>query len=252
MKRQLTLGRLLREMWHKILLQFWLRRGQPRASFMGPYRGLTFRYVPQMHSFDMLKVYYAAFEPEVTTWLTQNIQPGMSVLVAGGFTGVHVLHIARLLQGQGRMDVFEGWPENYAVMLDHLQLNRAQINMDLIHAHPLCLAETEGTTVMVPGPDDSSNHLAWTDDAQAGGQEIAAISVDAFWETTGDCFDLVILDVEGWELPILRGSRQVLAACRPTLIIEHHNMPEVAPWLQNNNYSVQPLGKRHLLGQPSR
>jgi hypothetical protein len=58
---------------------------------------------------------------------------------------------------------------------------------------------------------------------------------------------VVLVDVEGGELAVLRGAEQLLRTCRPKLILEHHGQAtDLVAWLSIMDYRVEHVGGRHL------
>lgn len=230
---------------HSILAHTLLRQGTVRQVPLGPYRGLKFYMSEPMMS--RLGTFYRAYEPDVSAWLSEQIQPGMTVYIVGGHIGIHVLHVARLLQGQGRVIVFEGWPENYAALQRNVELN-LQLQVD-IALEQQCIAAAPGLIRMAQGSSDGKHHIAAGDEAQT--IEVPATSLDAYWQSTNACPDMILIDIEGFELDALKGGEKLLATCKPVLVLEHHGEDAaLTGWLSVHNYRVDTLGRRHLVARP--
>jgi FkbM family methyltransferase len=230
---------------HSILAQTLLRQGTVRQVPLGPYRGLKFYMSEPMMS--RVGTFYRAYEPDVSDWLTTHIQPGMAVYIVGGHIGIHVLHVAQLLQGQGRLVVFEGWPENHAALQRNFSLNpQLQVNITL---EPQCIAAAPGMIQMAQGSSDGKHHIAAEGEAQT--LEVPATSLDAYWQATNACPDVVLIDIEGFEMDALKGAENLLDACKPVLVLEHHGADAaLTGWLSVRNYRVDTLGRRHLVARP--
>jgi FkbM family methyltransferase len=250
MASKIKLRNIPRSIFYRILRAVWLRQNEVHTSWWGPFRGLRFRYVrPQMFNWDALILYHGDPEPSVTRYLTRTIRPEMTVYMAGGYIGQYALLIARLMQGRGRVYVLEGWPQNFEVLQDNIRLN-PQVTTP-ITAQPACVAETSGRGIMIRGPYDNMNYLGGGDTASESGVEVPTVAFDDLWTQTGQCPSLLLLDIEGSELDALKGSQALLAACKPLLLLEHHNKAaELHAWLTERGYRVEPLGRRHLIGQP--
>jgi FkbM family methyltransferase len=75
-----------------------------------------------------------------------------------------------------------------------------------------------------------------------GSGDIPVVTIDDFGLTR--C-DLIALDVEGYELPALKGAEQTLERCRPVLVIETkghgerygYSDEDLAQWLQDRGYT---------------
>ncbi len=236
--------RTLKRRFHSMLARTWLRPGTIRTVPLGPYRGLKFIISPPMLS--RLGVFYRAYEPEVSAWLAECVRPGMTVYVVGGHIGIHVLYIARLMQGGGHVDVFEGWPDNYATLQRNIDLNR-HLTVE-INAQPVCITAVPGTVRMAQGSADGKHHIAAAADESV--LEVPAVTLDVFWQSTNQCPDVILIDIEGYEPDALTGGEALLAACKPILVLEHHGKEAALnKWLNERGWRVEPLGRRHLVAR---
>ena len=225
------------------LAAVWLREGSVRRSWFGPYRGLKFALTGP--GFTRLGVFYHAYEQSVMDWLTSAVRPGMTVYVVGAHVGIHVLYIAGLLKGQGKLVAFEGWPENYAVLKQNVALN-SQLGVEIIPVQQ-CVARESGSIVMARGGSDGKHHIAGEGEGDAETLEVPATSLDDFWAKTGVCPDLILIDIEGYELDALQGAEKLIQACKPRLVLEHHNRADILlDWLAGHDYVVQLHDKRHI------
>jgi FkbM family methyltransferase len=237
--------RQIKRSLHKLLARTLLRQGTVRQVPIGPYRGLRFYLSEPMMS--RLGAFYRAYEPEVSEWLAEFVQPGMTVCIIGGHIGIHVLYVARLLQEQGRVVVFEGWPENYAALQRNIGLNE-QLNVEIL-LEPQCIAAAPGTIQMAQGASDGKHHIAAGGEAQT--LAVPATTLDAFFGTAAVCPDMILIDIEGFELDALKGGENLLAKCRPVLVLEHHGADAaLTGWLSVRSYRVDMLGRRHLVARP--
>jgi FkbM family methyltransferase len=225
------------------LAAVWLREGTIRRSWFGPYRGLKFALTGP--GYTRLGVFYHAYEQSVTDWLKSAVQPGMTIYVVGAHVGIHVLYIASLLKGQGKIYAFEGWPENLAVLKQNIALN-AQLGVEIVPVQE-CVARESGTITMARGGSDGKHHIAGDGESNAETLEVPATSLDDFWAKTGACPDLILIDIEGYELDALQGAEKMIRACKPRLVLEHHNRADaLLKWLADHDYTVQRQDKRHI------
>jgi FkbM family methyltransferase len=170
-------------------------------------------------------------------------EPGASVIDIGTNIGEVLLNLARRVGPDGRAIGFEPNPQTYALCLENLALNpslRAEL-------HPLALGDSEGELTF--GRPCASN---------SGGDRVmhegpGTIRVPV---TTFDCFaaiaglqkvDLIKIDVEGFEMHVLRGAEDVIQRFRPTLFVElsDHNLREqggtaneLIEWLEQHAYDI--------------
>lgn len=107
-----------------------------------------------------------------------------------------------------------------------------------IHAINCAVGATnERVTMYTPGNDEEARHTATisSENPVAGVSDaiqtqVEQVSLDAFFESEieeGDSIDLVKIDVEGYELPVLQGGRRLIDAFYPIIICE-------IEWRHNN------------------
>ena len=148
--------RILKNIVYHIIRTFWLRKGTVRTVPVGPYQSIRFELSAIMQR--RIEVFFRAYEPNVTAWLEQTIKPGMTVYVVGAHVGIHVLYIARLLQGQGHIYAFEGWPENFALLQRNIALNdHLETGITSVQS---VVSEKSGKINMASGGSDGKHHIA--------------------------------------------------------------------------------------------
>lgn len=150
--------------------------------------------------------------PDVSALREQGLLAGATVFDLGAHQGMVALVLADLVGPTGKVIAVEAEAHNASVAERNVALNGAE-NVVVVHAAAAkecgLLRLTEGLNGMVePG-------------AVLGTVEVPAITVDALALRHG-APDVVLVDVEGFELEVLRGARQTLAARKPVLTVEVH------------------------------
>ena len=231
---------------HTLLTTAGFRAGAIRKAFMGPYHGLNFHLTPPMAG--RLRIFYTGYEPEVQVWLKQNIRPEMTVFIVGAHAGIHVLYVARLLQECGRVYAFEGWKENFAALKANIAVNPTL--QSLIFPIAACVSSESGTLLMAEGTSDGKHRVATGSDDDQPQASVEAVALDDFVAEKQVVPDLILMDIEGHELYALNGSTELINAHKPLLLLEHHeNWQALQEWLRENDYRVESLGRRHLVGR---
>lgn len=166
-----------------------------------------------------------AYEPRLLRSYRPLLRAGDVVWDIGANIGAHTLHFARLVGPTGRVFAFE--PTDFAFA--KLRINAA-LNPNLaprIDARNLFLVDQAEVppppTVFASWP--VGPHAAVVDPEHFGRpmqlSTAHAVTGDDFAKAVGlDRLDLVKLDVDGHELPVLRGLRATLARLRPRLMVE--------------------------------
>jgi len=117
-----------------------------------------------------------------------------------------------------RAVAIEPSPVAYPVLLDQLRLNpRASVT-------PLNLAvgDTEGQIEMAIRGNHAVTAFGFYEDLSAVRRTVPIRTVDAVCHEHSFAPDLMKIDVEGYELSVLRGARGILERCSPLLLLEIH------------------------------
>jgi len=168
------------------------------------------------------------YEADEIAFLSTCLEPDSVVLDIGANVGLMTTPLARrlhLLGGRGRVIAFEPVPVNAERLRRNVAINHLDGRVDVVE---LALGETEGRAVMVKeGPAGSSDNalVALTADSEAGGVSAELATADSVLDEFAlERVDLVKIDVEGYEVPVLRGARRLLAQHRPIVYGEFHNV----------------------------
>lgn len=152
--------------------------------------------------------------PERAT-LERIIRPGMTVLDVGGNIGVYTVLLSRLVGPAGRVISFEPDPDLFA----SLQANCARNGCTNVELHNLALGRRQDRLVLRRLILNSGDNTL----GRAGSRhfrsevEIGVAALDEFLPALRP--DLVKIDVQGWELEVLRGMARLLAAQPPPALL---------------------------------
>jgi FkbM family methyltransferase len=181
--------------------------------------------------------------PDVAVLRNHGITAGATVFDLGAHQGMVALVLADLVGPSGTVIAVEAERHNAAVARRNVALNGAE-NITIIHAAAAAecgsVRLTEGLNGMVePG-------------AGFGTVEVPAVTVDSLSAQHG-APNVILIDVEGFELEVLKGARETLLGARPTLSVEVHvggkleqaggTGQEVLDWLRTEGYTVRVLGQ---------
>jgi FkbM family methyltransferase len=158
------------------------------------------------------------YEPNVIRALQQYLRPGDICFDVGSHVGYMTILMAHLVGPSGRVAAFEPVPETFAALRENVRLN----GLENVQTECTAVGEQEGTICLYC---DSTQELSWTPSVaaySAGGGDLKRISapvltLDDYARTSGLLPAVVKIDVEGAELAVLRGARQVLREIRPRI-----------------------------------
>jgi len=181
-------------------------------------------------------------EPELQRALSEIVQPGMTFVDVGANVGFISVIAARMVGSTGRVVCFEPVRETAG----HLRRNLALNGFAHATVSEVALAARDGEADLVIPSSPTMARFA---------------SIGTFGETTNTVTvptrridsliergelpipDVVKVDVEGAEVGVLEGAREMLKHHRPILIVELHDTNEaIAALLAEYEYSIHPVG----------
>lgn len=139
----------------------------------------------------------------------------------GAHIGLVTLPMSRAVAPEGRVYAFEPAPANRSFLTRHLRLNDIT-NVTVIDR---LIGDTVAESVPFFEHRDASgmNTRAPVKDRQAYVEtHRAQTTLDAFCRENELAPQVIKIDVEGAELAVLEGARQLLSTCRPFLVISMH------------------------------
>lgn len=168
--------------------------------------------------------FFGSYEPELREIFRSILRPGRVAFDVGANVGWHTLLMANLVGENGRVLAFEANPSVCDRLHENLNINHFR----QVEVVPYAVADFEGT-VEFHGPE--------SDDASSGSghiitnggkvdQNIIRVEtrrLDSVASTARiERLDLIKIDVEGFEWPVLRGGQQTIAKFRPHIIFEYN------------------------------
>ena len=144
------------------------------------------------------------------------------------------------LNPEAEVHAFEPFPSNVDQMRKNLLLNGGN---NRVRVHAEAISDKSGTVQLyyIPG-DDSGCSLS---EAREHSVPVNAVAVNDLFKTCGiaDC-DLLKMDCEGSELPILRAASAELLAKIHSVILEYHvesEVPELTGILSRSGFRCEEL-----------
>jgi FkbM family methyltransferase len=178
------------------------------------------------------------WEPQTTKLLIHLASDAAHVVVGGAYFGDQAIPIAHAMRGRGVCHAFEPNPE-MAAMLEH---NAALNALDNVRVHALALWSDSVSRLAFVGDDAYASTVA----AENG---IPTTTIDAYADASGiDRVGLIMLDLEGGELAVLRGAERQLSRHAPHLVFEVHRWyvdwsqglhnTDIVRWLASFGYTL--------------
>ena len=141
---------------------------------------------------------------------------GGHIIEIGANTGTETLGLADIVGPAGRVTAFEPSPENLAI----LSANVVRNNLRHVGIVPSAVGDSIGEVGFLSFPSCNSGmgHI----DVGASGTDVAKVAVvtlDSEALRLGSA-ELITIDVEGYEMAVLRGATKYLRKYRPVLYVE--------------------------------
>jgi FkbM family methyltransferase len=222
-------------------------------------RGVNWR-LDLFEGIDFSIYLLGAFERSTADTLDRLLKPGDIAFDIGANIGAHTLPMARRVGNGGQVFAFE--PTDFA--FEKLRTNLL-LNPDLqatVHPHQMLLTDN---------PEASSESPVYSSWPLAGGRELhpkhcgqlnttkGAIveTIDAFSDRERiSRLDLIKIDVDGSEYPVLHGGAETLRKLRPVILMElspyvhaeqGNSFASLIDLLRTLGYSLEEVGTRRKL-----
>jgi FkbM family methyltransferase len=172
-------------------------------------------------------------EIETVKWFRSVIEPGMTVIDVGANVGQMTLEMAHLVGPTGRVIAIEPGPGNLAVLRRHVEGNGFADRVKVIAA-ACCTRHGGKMELDIPGKKvdavGSGFQLSGIGIAQNPATAsrpsakllVNTVSLDGLMEELKISPAVLKIDVEGAEIEVLRGGRDMLRKNRPALSVGFH------------------------------
>jgi FkbM family methyltransferase len=188
-------------------------------------RSSYFHCHPRSSLEDML-IKHGFFQKAVFETMVPFIRPGSIVLDIGANVGAYAIPLARRFP-DAEVHAFEPNPPVVARLEENLALNgMAGRNVKVI---PLALADVPGRfTLQAVARMEDNYGLSSLREASLGNvdrlaTEVEVDTLDRLYLESERPVALVKLDVQGYELQVMRGGKAALSKFRPVIIFEHED-----------------------------
>jgi FkbM family methyltransferase len=183
----------------------------------------------RLHSFRHKGYWFYGRERERTSMraFSKLVRPGDTVLEVGGHIGYVTAYFAYLVGSAGHVFVFEPGPNNLPYLRrnvgTHAQVSIIEAGVGSASGHAAFF--TEDLTGQNNSFVKDFEHLRINREVAGVETNVTAVQVevvtlDAFASERKIAPSFVKIDVEGFELEVLKGAKRLLADARPTLMVE--------------------------------
>jgi FkbM family methyltransferase len=172
------------------------------------------------HALEFELYYDGVYEAGTLSVMQKCLRTGDRVLDVGANIGLMSLVAARSVGAEGKVYAIEPEPETFDLLKMHIRLNAASNIIPLNIA--IGSARGSASLHVRNGGSPGSATLVPAEDERERRWEVCVESIDGLCAARGiQALRLVKIDVEGWELEVLRGAAGVLSReDSPIVIIE--------------------------------
>jgi len=204
-RHPLNRGREVQAVWNWVLWQAY-RRTAPGPIVFDWMDGV--RFLVRRDEDSMLgNVYNGLAEPEAMSFALNVIRPGDMFIDVGANVGAFTL----ICCGAGKASgvCFEPVPSTFRRLIDNLNLNDLR---GRVQPFNLGVSDPPSRILRFTSSGDSINHVVTEGEEGSNVVEISTVTLDD--HVSLDRPALLKIDVEGFEVPVLRGARRLLESGR--------------------------------------
>ncbi len=173
---------------------------------------------------------HGVWEAPNTKIVKKTVRPGMTVIDIGANLGYYALLESQLVGPSGKVYAIEPVEQNYEVLKKNIELNKA----DNIIPFKLAIGSANETKEMLLSCN--SNHGTFMDASLFSGfyakrmerigadkAQMEMLTLDKFIEMQGiEKVDFIRMDVEGYEVEIVKGMMETIKKLSPQILMEIH------------------------------
>jgi FkbM family methyltransferase len=170
------------------------------------------------------------YEPDVCEFLRSHVRPRAVTLNVGAHVGVYALCLARWSAPGGQVFAFEPNPLTRRILEEHVKLNERDGDIRVI---PCAVSDRRGQAVFFAGTPGLRGTSGLSrlgspnpdiDRASAAPVTVDVTTIDVFCADRNVTPQWLVVDVEGYELAVLKGARSVIDRTRGALgiVVEMH------------------------------
>jgi FkbM family methyltransferase len=150
----------------------------------------------------------------VHAFIARRLQPGATFVDVGANIGLYTVPAARHVGPEGRVIAIEAHPRTFEFLCRNVALNA----LDNVVTIQRAVGDSAGSVTMVYREADAGSSFVAAD--PIGGVEVPVETLDAILARASVAtIDYLKIDVEGYELPVLRGARGIIAAS-PGIVVQ--------------------------------
>lgn len=193
----------------------------PNPKKVGPHilrtiHGFSLKIDPSRDSGVELSLFQTGTYEKGTLHLIEELlKPGDCFVDVGANIGLMSVFASQCVGQTGKVIAFEAHPQTYDLLKYNIELNKAAN----IEPYAFALGDAQSTAVIYDNWDINRGGASLVIRNEGSqGHEVEVRTLDELLPDVDP--KLIKVDVEGFELQVLKGARNIIAAARPALIVE--------------------------------
>lgn len=186
--------------------------------------------------------YYGEYEDGTISFLEKNLKRGDIFLDVGANIGLMSCSMSKKIGEKGKIYAIEPEIKNFNKLKENIKIN----NINNIHVHKIALSSNEGESILY-GDKGEASLIDYNNELKR--EKVKLTTMDIFLKNK-EIPNAIKIDVEGYELEVLKGGIETLKEHGPVLCIEvSHLHPqkgsisEMFALLKKLNYKIFKLKK---------
>ncbi len=152
---------------------------------------------------------WGVYEEAQTSLVKKEIEKDSWILDIGANIGYYTLLFSRLAGLGGRVFAFEPDPENFFVLKSNLENN----NISNVIAESVAVGESSGELKLFRNLENAGDSRVFSVASHIPAETIAVIKLDDYFKEEDVAkIKFVKIDVQGFEIAVLRGMKKILGA----------------------------------------
>jgi len=227
-----------------LVARFVFGRMLPRVAYpvaRGPLQGSWFVLGSMGGEAGGVSVYFNMIETEQTAALVATLGKGQVFFDVGANVGYYTILGSRLVGDKGTVIAFEPVVRNLVYLFQHTILNRVG-NVKII---PAACSDITSLAIFSAGENFAMGYLGENKDNRDM-FPVPTVSIDETIQRVGISPDVMKIDVEGGELSVLKGAKEVLCKAHPKIFLSTHSdilRQTCLEYLSEHGYSYEVLSK---------
>ena len=170
----------------------------------------------------------------------EYIREGMTILDCGANVGNHSLYFAKVSHAK-KVYAFEASEDTYRILKKNIELNGLE---DVITAENVALGEKDSRASIKFVKSKTNTGFNQVEEDDDG-----TVNMRPLDELVTEKIDFIKIDVEGYELNVLKGARRILSEMQPIIMIEiwKHDYEAVSPFIISCGYNMKAIDRENYI-----